>query len=79
VKAVTELFEFVPQFYVVIDFAIENEDAIFILGPHGLVAALEVDDLQPDCAERDTCGFKKALLIRTAVVENAGCASKCRR
>jgi hypothetical protein len=47
---VTPRFEFPPELRAVVDFAIENQDRVIALG-HGLLAVVEVDDLQADSAE----------------------------
>ena len=62
-----ETLEFAPQFEVVIDFAVEDDGRIAVVGANGLVAGLQVKDLQAGCAERTRSGFVDALLVRTAM------------
>ena len=55
------LFQFAAQFQVIVNLAVEDNDGVAILGYDGLIAALDVDDLQPRRAQRDGLGFKDAL------------------
>ena len=55
------------QFRVVVDFAVEGDDRVAILRNDGLIAAVEVDDLQPRGAQRNGLRFKDALLVGPAM------------
>jgi hypothetical protein len=60
-------FQFRAQFQVIVDFAIEGDDGVAALREDGLIAGIQVDDLQPRSAQRDRIGFEDALLIRPAM------------
>ena len=64
-----ERFEFLANLGVVVDFAIEDDDGVAVFGAHGLIAAGEIDDLEPHRAHRDIRGFMRALLIRAAMID----------
>jgi hypothetical protein len=59
--------QFFPKLGVVIDFAVEGEDGITVFARHGLIAALQIDDSQTDCADRDRLRLVEALLIRPSM------------
>ncbi len=44
----SELLELAPQFGVIVDLPVEGDYALAILGAHGLIPALEVDNLEAD-------------------------------
>ena len=46
-KAMAAPLQFHAQFRVVVDLAVEGDDCVAALGEDGLVAGIEVDDLQP--------------------------------
>src|SRR5580698_10221189 len=56
-----------PQLAVVVDFAVENQDGIAIVTDHGLIAVLQIDDLEAHGSQRDIRRFPNALLVRTAM------------
>ncbi len=66
-KAVAALLQFTAQFQMIVNLAVEDDDSVAILGNNGLIAALNVDNLQPRSAQRDGVRLKDALLIRTAM------------
>ena len=68
-EAMAALFQFPAQFQMIVDLAVEDDDGVAVLGKDGLIAALNVDDLQARRAQRDGLGFKDALLVRTAMDE----------
>ncbi len=64
------LLQFPAQFQVIVDLAVKDDDGIAIRGYDGLIAAVDVDDLQARRAQRDGLGLKDALLIRAAMSES---------
>ena len=66
-EAISALFQFPAQFQVIVDLAVEDDDGVAVFGHDGLIAALDVDNLQPRRAQRDGVGLKDALLVRTAM------------
>jgi hypothetical protein len=49
------------------NFSIECDAGIAVCAGHGLIARLQVDDLQPDGSERNIPGVVNPVLIRAAV------------
>ena len=45
--------QLLAQLGVVINFAVEDDGVIAVFAAKRLIAGLQVDDFQPDCAERD--------------------------
>ena len=70
VEAMAALFQIPAQFQVIVDFAVKGDDGVAVLGQDGLIAALDVDNLEPRRAQRDGLGLKDALLIRAAMNES---------
>ena len=68
-ESIAPLFQFLPQFQVIVDFPVEDDNRVAILGDDGLIAARNVDNLQACRAQRHGLGFKDALLVRTAMLE----------
>ena len=66
-KRVSELLQFPSQFLVVVDFAIEHDGYIFIVGQDGLVPGSEIDNLKSRGAQRAQARLKRALLVRPAM------------
>ena len=68
------------QFRVVVDFAVEDDDRIAVIGNDGLVAGFQVNNLETRRAERYEICFEDTLLVRPAVNErirrglNAACS-----
>src|SRR6266566_7647654 len=71
-KAVAQGFEFAPQLGVVVDFAIEDQHGIAIVAGHGLIPMFEIDDFEPDSAERYVGRLPNVLTVRAAVNQRAG-------
>ncbi len=66
-KAVTQHGQFFAKLGVVVDLAVENDDGVAIVAAHRLLAAAQIDDLQPDSAKRNRGRFPNALLIGSAM------------
>jgi hypothetical protein len=66
---VTAPFKLLPQVAVIVDFAIEHDDGLAVVTGEWLVAAAQVYDLQPNCAERDMRRFENTLLVGSAMRE----------
>lgn len=64
-------FQCAPQFKVVIDFAVKDDDRIAIFGDNRLIASREIDDFQAGRAQRDLGGLENALLIWPAMFERS--------
>lgn len=47
----SEAFELLAKLGVVIDFPVEDDNGVAVLADHGLVAGLQVDNLQPGSAQ----------------------------
>jgi len=43
-----ECFQFTPEFRVIVDLAVEDQNSIAIVADHGLIAVFQIDDLEPD-------------------------------
>ena len=50
-KAVAEGDELLAQIEMIVDLAIEHDSERAVRGPHGLLAAIQIDDRQPSMAE----------------------------
>src|SRR5579862_5948370 len=74
-EMMAKFFELRPQFGMVVNFSVENNCSACFAGGDGLVATLEVDNLEAGCAKRDDLGFKDSLLIRTAMDQSVGGAA----
>ena len=59
--------QFRAQFEMVVDFSVEGDNGAGGGVSHGLIAALEVDDLEPRGTERSGSRLKDSLLIGSAV------------
>ena len=62
-----KLFQFAPQFEMVVDFAVEDDGDVAIIRQDWLVAGTEVDNLEPSRAHRAEARFEDALLVRPAM------------
>src|SRR5690349_4250111 len=51
----------------VVDFAVERDRRVAVFAHHRLIAARQVDDLQPHGAQRRQSSFEDALLVRPAM------------
>src|SRR6202040_2657637 len=67
-------FEFRAQFAVVVDLAVEDQDGVAVVADHGLIAALQIDDLEAHRAQGNDWRFVDALLVRPAM--NQGVRSR---
>ena len=56
-----------PQFPMVVDLAVEDDDRVAIVADDRLIAAVEVDDLEAHGAQRRLAAFEDALLVGTAM------------
>ena len=61
------LLQFTADVSMVVDFAVERDDDVAILGNNGLIAPAEVDDLEPGRAQRGRLRLENALLVGSAV------------
>jgi hypothetical protein len=52
---------------VIVDFPIERDCSSAIVADDGLIAAAQVDDLQPHGAQRRHAAFKHTLLVRSTM------------
>src|SRR5207249_2435589 len=71
-EAVPEVFQFISYFDVVVDFTVEGDSEIAILGINRLVAGIQIDDFQACRACRKQAGLKYALLVRPPVGQGCG-------
>jgi len=71
-KFVTAALQFEPQFGMVVNFAVENDDTVAAGVVNRLVAGLQVDDFQTGGAERDRGRFVHTLLVRSAMQQRLG-------
>ncbi len=62
-EPVAQALEFPAEFGVIVDFPVEHEDSVAVLGRHRLAAGFEVDDFQAGRAQRDELGAIHALLV----------------
>ena len=69
----SEYFQRVSYFDVVVDFAVKYNSEIAILGKNRLVSGIQVDNFQARRARREKTGLKDALLIRPPVNQRRGC------
>ena len=60
-------FESLANFEVVIDFAVEDDDGVAILGVDWLIAAGQIDDLETRCTEIAVARLVNTLLIGSAM------------
>src|SRR5260370_13718334 len=68
-EVVAVLIQVAAQFRMVVDFAVEDDDRIAVIGNDGLVAGFQVNNLETRGAERYEIRFKDALLVRPTVNE----------
>src|SRR5271156_3702582 len=66
-EPVTLAFELRPQLDVIVNFPVENQDGIAIVADHRLIAARQIDNLQPHRPQRNMRRFPHTLLIRPAM------------
>ncbi len=64
-----ERFQLFADLGVIVNFAVEDNDGIAVFGAHRLIAAGEINDLQPHRAHRSIGRFMHAVLIRAAMIE----------
>ena len=69
----SEYFQLVSYFHVVVDFAVKYNSEIAIVGKNRLVSGIQVDNFQARRARREKTGLKDALLIRPPVNQRRGC------
>jgi hypothetical protein len=70
-ELVAQGFEFVPEFRVIVDFAVEDQNGIAIITQHGLIAVFQIDDLQADGPQRHQGGLPNVLAIRPAMSQRS--------
>jgi len=56
----------------ILNVAIQDEDRIAVLGPHGLLPGCQMNDLELDGLPRDILGFIDILLIGTTMNDRPG-------
>ena len=66
-KGVAQGRQFGGQFAIVVDFAVEHDDEIFIFAVQRLCAALQINDGQAAVAQRGGSLHKRSLAVRPAV------------
>jgi hypothetical protein len=62
-EKMTEILKFSPQFLMIVDFAIEDYDAIPVIAQDGLVPGLSVYNLEACRAKRDKAGLEDPLMV----------------
>ena len=72
VETVAQRFQLLAQLQMVVDFAVEDDDGVAVVGLDGLVAACQIDDLQAGRAQRAEIGTEDALLVGSAMGEGGG-------
>src|SRR5205809_6450696 len=73
----SEYFQRVSYFDVVVDFAVKYNSEIAIVGKNRLVSRIQVDNFKARRARREKTGLKDALLIRPPVNQRRGCLAYC--
>ncbi len=68
----SERLQFGAQFGVVVDFAVVYQHGVAILAAHGLLARDQVDDGEPDRAQRNVSGLENTLLVGAAMNQRRG-------
>ena len=71
-KAVSTPLQLLADLAMIINFAVESDGGIAVIGDHGLSAAGEVDNLQADRAQARRAAIEAALLIRSTM-HHRGC------
>jgi hypothetical protein len=71
-KTMTALFQFAAQLGVIVNLSVKDNDGVAGGAGHGLIAIIQIYDLEADGAERDTGRLIHAVLIGTAMPER-GC------
>src|SRR5579862_3997900 len=71
-KTVAAAIQLAPQLRVIINFSVEDDHGAAVSAHHGLIAAGEIDDLQPHGAERNPRRLVDPLLVRAAVNQRGG-------
>jgi hypothetical protein len=61
------LLQFAPQFRMIVNFAVKDDDGVAIGRLKGLCAGFKINDFQPGDCHRDRIGLEYALLVRPAV------------
>ncbi len=69
VEGVTEFFEFLAQFEIVVDLAVENDPGGAILVVDGLLPAFQVDDGEAAHGEADRAVDVKTVVVRPAMAD----------
>jgi len=57
---------------VIVDLTVEDQDGVSVLADHGLIARLQVDNLEAHGAQRNNRRFIRALLVRTSMNQRVG-------
>ncbi len=63
-KPVAQGFELFPQVSMVVDFPVEDQNRVPILAEHGLIAGVQINDLQADRTEGNVGRLVGGLLVR---------------
>ena len=71
-EAVAERFERLTDLEMIVDFAIEDDGGIAIIGNDGLIAGREVNNLEAGCAQRAVRRAKDSTLVGSAMMQGAG-------
>ena len=56
----------------IVNLAVEDQDGVAIVADHGLIAALQIDDLEAHRAQGNDFRFVGTLLVRTAMNQRVG-------
>src|SRR5579872_4376771 len=78
-EMMAKFFELRPQFKMVVNFSVENNRSACFARGDGLVATLEVDNLEAGGAKRHDLGFEDSLLIRATMDQSVGSATDALR
>src|SRR5579863_7228637 len=65
------LLEFPAQQFKIVDLAVKHDRHRFVFVPHGLMAAIDVDDTESSMAQPYSLGEQDPLVVRAAVSEGA--------
>jgi hypothetical protein len=71
-KAVAALLEFTANFEVIVDFAVEDDTGVAIFRKDGLIAAVEIDDLEAGRSHREQTGLEDTQLVRATMGQRGG-------
>ena len=74
-EAVAATLQFRADLAMIVDFSVENDGRVAVAADYRLVAAFQVDDLEPNGAQSRLAALEKPLLVRSPVVQRFGNSS----